>query len=64
MNVDDALAAWVDSVRLTDDAADDIYLRIVTDEPAARREPRFWREFTADFASMMVASTRATAWAA
>jgi hypothetical protein len=64
MNVDDALARWADTVRLSAAAADDIYLRIVADEPDTRRESKFWRQFSADFATTMVASTRTVAWAA
>jgi hypothetical protein len=64
MNVDDALALWADAVRLSPAAADDIYFRVVTDEPDTRRESRFWRKFSADFATTMVASTRTAAWAA
>jgi hypothetical protein len=64
MNVDDALARWADTVRLSDAAAGDIYFRIVGDEPDIRRESKFWRQFNADFATMMVASTRTAARAA
>ena len=63
MNLDDDLAAWAAAVRLPDDEADAIFERIVrTPEPGATSKPRldpsWWREFNADFAARIIASTR------
>jgi hypothetical protein len=68
MNLDDALAAWTATVRLPDATAADIYQRIVMtaapvhDSPGL--DPTWWRQFAAEFAAGMIASTRPTAWAA
>ncbi|MEN3357290.1 MAG: hypothetical protein V7637_1272 [Mycobacteriales bacterium] len=77
MSLDDALAAWAGTVRLDDETAAAIYQRIVATPaaPAAPApaapvvgvtglDPRWWRDFTVDFAARMVSSTRATARAA
>lgn len=72
MNVDDALAAWADSMRLPDQVAHDVRYRIMTDdimthdivthdEPEDWAEPRFWRRFNADLAATMKRSTRTAA---
>lgn len=63
MSLDDDIAAWAASVRLTDAEADDILGRIVqTPAPAGEQPPRldpsWWRGFSADFAARMVTSTR------
>lgn len=63
MSLGDDIAAWAATVRLSDAEADAIFGRIVR---TAVREPdqvpglapSWWRDFTADFAARMVASTR------
>jgi hypothetical protein len=71
MSLDDTLAAWAATVRLPGAAAEGIYQRIVTTPaPAAGTfgglGRTWWRDFTADFATRMVASTRPVpvSWAA
>jgi hypothetical protein len=70
MSLDDTLAAWAATVRLPPTAADDIYQRIVT-APAvpqaaapAPPDPAWWRRFSSDFSTRMVASTKPAVWAA
>jgi hypothetical protein len=68
VNLDDTLAAWAATVRLPDADAAAIYERVtatpVTDPgPDPGLDPRWWRQFAADFSSRMVASTRAPRWA-
>jgi hypothetical protein len=69
MNLDDTLAAWAASIRLPDAAAADIYRRIVSTPTSAGDispglDPNWWRHFTADFTTRMIASTRNAPWAA
>ena len=68
MSLDDALAAWAASVRLPATTAADIYQRIVTPAPARTTspglDPAWWRRFTADFTTRMVATTQPVPWAA
>jgi hypothetical protein len=78
MSLDDTLAAWAATVRLPDAAAEGIYQQIVTTQTSAAGVPggfagsfgglgrTWWRDFTADFATRMVASTRPVpvSWAA
>ena len=74
MSLDDDLAAWAATVRLSPAAADEIYQRIVaTPAPAhapARAtappalDPAWWRRFSSDFSARMVASTKPVGWAA
>jgi hypothetical protein len=69
MSLDDTLAAWAATIRLSDTAAADIYHRIVTtstpaDEILPGLGPTWWRHFTADFTAQMIASTRPAPWAA
>lgn len=63
MSLDDDIAAWAATVRLTDAEAAAIFRRIVATPapvPAAapRLDPSWWRRFTADYTARMVASTR------
>lgn len=61
MSLDDDIAAWAATVRLTDAEADGIAGRIVATpvrEQPPRLDPAWWRGFTADFATRMVVSTR------
>ncbi len=63
MSLDDDIAAWAATVRLTDTEADAIFERIVSTPapvPAAapRLAPSWWRDYSAGFATRMVASTR------
>lgn len=63
MNLDDDLAAWAAAVRLPDDEADAIFQDIVSTSDTAvtgvpRLDPSWWREFNADFAARIIASTR------
>jgi len=62
MSLDDDIAAWAATVRLTDADADAIFQRIVatpvrsaTATPSLA--PSWWRSFNAGFAARMVAST-------
>jgi hypothetical protein len=69
MSLDDTLAAWAASARLPDAAAAGIYRRIVAGaapagEPFGGLGRTWWREFSADFANRMIASTRPLPWAA
>ncbi len=70
MSLDDTLAAWAATVRLSPTAADDIYQRIVATPapaqaaPPAPLDPAWWRRFSSDFTTRMVASTKPVAWAA
>jgi hypothetical protein len=69
MSLDDALAAWAATVRLPDSAAADMYQRIIhtpTINPAGPPglDPGWWRRFTAEYTTRMVASTQPTRWAA
>jgi hypothetical protein len=69
MSLDDALAAWAETVRLPATAAADICQRIVTTPAPARAtspglDPAWWRRFTADFTARMVATTQPVPWAA
>jgi hypothetical protein len=69
MSLDDALAAWAATVRLPATTAADIYQRIVTTPAPARAtspglDPAWWRRFTADFTTRMVATTQPVLWAA
>jgi hypothetical protein len=69
MSLDDTLAAWAATVRLPDAAAAGIYQRIVAapapaDEAFGGLDRTWWRDFTADFASRMITSTRPLPWAA
>jgi hypothetical protein len=74
MRLDDDLAAWADTVRLSADEADAIFRR-VTETPVVAAPvvatvappagaaptglaPSWWREFNAGFAGRMVDSTR------
>jgi hypothetical protein len=62
-SLDDHIAAWAATVRLPDAEAAAIFQRITgTPAPAfpvtPRLDPSWWRHFTADFATRMVASTR------
>jgi hypothetical protein len=61
MSLDDDIAAWAATVRLTDAEADGIFGRIVAtpiQDQTPRLDPKWWRGFTADFAARMVISTR------
>jgi hypothetical protein len=63
MSLDDDLAAWAATVRLSDAEAAAIFQRIVgapapAPPVAPRLDPSWWRHFTADFTARMVASTR------
>jgi hypothetical protein len=63
MSLDDALAAWAATVRLSPAEADEIYQRIVAAPGPARTpppglDPGWWRRFSAGFTSRMIASTR------
>ena len=79
MSLDDALAAWAATVRLPDATAAGIYQRIVAAPvvavpvvaaPAPAGETfgglgrTWWRDFSADFTTRMISSTRAVPWAA
>lgn len=70
MSLDDTLAAWAATVRLSPTAADDIYQRIVATPAHAQAaapaplDPAWWRRFSSDFTTRMVASTKPVAWAA
>ena len=71
MNLDDDLAAWAATIRVTDADAAAIFRRIIASpaglapaaEPvapsaaAARLKPSWWRGYNAGFAARMVAST-------
>lgn len=62
MNLDDDIAAWAATVRLTDAGADAIFQRIVqtpmrSSAPPPALAPSWWRSFNAGFATRMVAST-------
>lgn len=62
-NLDDDIAAWAATVRLSDAEATAIFQRIArTPTPASfvtpRLDPSWWRHFTADFTARMVSSTR------
>ena len=69
MSLDDDIAAWAATVRLTDTEAAAIFQRIVS-TPATvpadtpRLDPSWWRNYTAGFAARMVTSTRPARWAA
>lgn len=63
MSLDDDIAAWAATVRLTDAGADAIFRRIVgtpvQSVPSAASPalaPSWWRTYNAGFASRMVAS--------
>jgi hypothetical protein len=61
MSLDDHIAAWAATVRLSDAEADDIAGRIIqtpAPDQTPRLDPSWWRGFTAGFAARMVASTR------
>jgi hypothetical protein len=63
MSLDDALAAWATSIRLPASTASGIYQQIVTTPAPARAishglDPAWWRRFTADYTTRMIASTR------
>jgi hypothetical protein len=63
MSLDDDIAAWAATVRLPDAEAAAIFQRITgTPVPvppvAPLLDPSWWRHFTADFTTRMVASTR------
>ncbi len=62
MSLDDTLAAWAAAVALPDDAAAEIYRRIVP-EPV-RLSGAWWRDYTAVLTTSMVASMRPVRWAA
>ncbi len=71
MSLDDDLAAWAASVRLSGSEAAAIFQRIVSvpTAPAAAApppglDPSWWRHFTADFAARMVASNAPARFAA
>jgi hypothetical protein len=67
MSIDDALTAWAASVHLPAETAADIYQRIVATPASpspAGLDPAWWRRFSADLATRMIASTQLTAWAA
>jgi hypothetical protein len=67
MSLEDVLATWADTVRLPDDSAAEIGLRIVGTpvfDASPGLDPAWWRRFTADFTSGMVTSTRPAPWAA
>ena len=64
MNLDDDLAAWAAAVRLPAPETEAIFQRILaTPGPAATTrpglDPSWWHQFNADFATRMIASTRA-----
>ena len=63
MSLDDALAAWAATVQLPDAIAVDIYERIVA-APEPGLDVRWWRQYTLDFTTRMVASTQPLRWAA
>lgn len=62
MSLDDDIAAWAATVRLTDAGADEIFQRIVSTPvlisaaPSPALAPSWWRTYNAGFASRMVAS--------
>jgi hypothetical protein len=68
MSLDDHLAAWAASIRVSDATATEIYQQIVQPAPTAYGspglDPKWWRRFTADFTAAMIASTRPATWAA
>jgi len=69
MSLDDALADWAATVRLPATTAADIYQRIVTTPAPAGAtsrglDPAWWRRFTADFTTRMIATTQPVPWAA
>jgi hypothetical protein len=62
MSLDDDIAAWAATVRLTDADADAIFQRIVRTPVRApgvtpTLAPSWWRNYNAGFAARMVAST-------
>ena len=60
MSLDDDIAAWAATVRLSDSEAAAMLQR-VTARPAPAApglDPSWWRGFNASFAARMVASTR------
>jgi hypothetical protein len=68
MSVDDVVAAWAATVRLSDATAQDIYEQIMRTHISERRsvpglDPHWWRHFTSEFAAQVVTSTRPAAWA-
>jgi hypothetical protein len=63
--LDEALAEWAATVRLSPAEAAGIYRRIVPPPaPRAGLDPRWWREFTAEVTAFVVASTRPVQWTA
>jgi hypothetical protein len=68
MNLDDALADWAAATRLPDDAAAEIYQRIIAiPAPSALAgpglNPGWWRRFTAECAVRVITSTQPVSWA-
>jgi hypothetical protein len=62
MSLDDDIAAWAATVRLSDADAGAIFQRIVqtpvrSAAATPRLAPSWWRDFNAGFAARMVAST-------
>jgi hypothetical protein len=62
-SLDDDIAAWAATVRLSDAEAAAIFQRIAgtpasAPPVASRLDPSWWRRFTADFTARMVSSTR------
>jgi hypothetical protein len=67
MSLDETLAAWAATVRLSDADAADIYERIVMTPTPAHKiasglDPTWWRQFTADFTARIITSTRPATW--
>jgi hypothetical protein len=63
MSLDEHIAAWAATVRLSDADADAIFARIVATpvrsaEAAPRLPASWWRTYNAGFAARMVTSTR------
>jgi hypothetical protein len=63
MSLDEDIAAWAATVRLSDTEAAAIFQQITGTPTSAppvtpRLDPSWWRHFTADFTARMVSSTR------
>jgi hypothetical protein len=66
MNLDDTLAAWTAQVSIPESAAAEIFQQITatpTPEPSGL-DPRWWRQFTTQLATRIIASTKPVPWAA
>lgn len=65
MNLDDALAAWTAQVSIPEPLVAEIYQRIAATAPPdpSGLDPRWWRQFSTQLASRIVASTKPVSWA-